>query len=309
MQITGLDSLVFGVDDIDNSLRFLRDYGLKDVERGAAGGRFEALDGTSVVVRSGTDAALAPAVAAGPNIREIGYAVGDAGTLERIGAELERDRPVRIDADGSIQALDESGFSLRFRLSEHKISGVEPLRENIPGVEAGRAVNQVVSRSDVDLTPRTLSHVVLFVPDLAAAEAFYVERLGFYVTDRFTEGGTFLRPAGSSDHHSLFLMQSPDPKLVGINHFAFHMASGSDVLLAGSRFTELGYQSFWGPGRHVMGSNWFWYFNSPLGGAIEYDADMDRHDASWRPRTLNASADNSQIFAFAYREKGFPGAH
>ena len=36
-----------------------------------------------------------------------------------------------------------------------------------------------------------------------------------------------------------------------------------------------GYQSFWGPGRHKFGSNWFWYFNSPLGCHVEYDADMD----------------------------------
>ena len=30
-------------------------------------------------------------------------------------------------------------------------------------------------------------------------------------------------------------------------------------MLAGTRFIKAGYQSFWGPGRHKFGSNWFWY--------------------------------------------------
>ena len=55
-------------------------------------------------------------------------------------------------------------------------------------------------------------------------------------------------------------------------------------MLAGSRFVKAGYQSFWGPGRHKFGSNWFWYFNSPLGCHVEYDADMDLHDDEWTPR-------------------------
>ena len=70
---------------------------------------------------------------------------------------------------------------------------------------------------------------------------------------------------------------------------------------------EKGYQSFWGPGRHQLGSNWFWYFNSPLGCHIEYDADMDRHDDSWKPREALPGADNSQYFLLSWREKWAPG--
>lgn len=39
-------------------------------------------------------------------------------------------------------------------------------------------------------------------------------------------------------------------------------------------FVLPGYQSFRGTGRHNFGSNWFWYFNSPLGYRFEYDADI-----------------------------------
>jgi hypothetical protein len=56
-----------------------------------------------------------------------------------------------------------------------------------------------------------------------------------------------------------------------------------------------------------MGSNWFWYFNSPLGCHVEYDADMDRHDAQWQARAETMSADASQLFLFQQRDKWAPG--
>ena len=35
------------------------------------------------------------------------------------------------------------------------------------------------------------------------------------------------------------------------------------------------------PGRHIMGSNMLWYFNTPCGGRTEYFADMDRLTENW----------------------------
>jgi catechol 2,3-dioxygenase-like lactoylglutathione lyase family enzyme len=137
--------------------------------------------------------------------------------------------------------------------------------------------------NDAPARPRSLSHVVYFVPDAAKAEAFYVKRLGFICTDRFIGVGPFLRPAGTPDHHTLFMIQTP-PQMKGCEHFTFHMGGPTEVMLAGSRFVAKGYESFWGPGRHKFGSNWFWYFNSPLGCHVEYDADMDLHDGDWTAR-------------------------
>jgi hypothetical protein len=56
-----------------------------------------------------------------------------------------------------------------------------------------------------------------------------------------------------------------------------------------------------------MGSNWFWYFNSPLGCHVEYDADMDLHDDQWTARAIPMSADASQLFLFQQRDKWAPG--
>ena len=86
---------------------------------------------------------------------------------------------------------------------------------------------------DMPALPRSLSHVVYFVPDAAKAEAFYA-RLGFVCTDRFTGVGPFLRPAGTLDHHTLFMIQTP-PFMKGCEHFTFHMGGPTEVLLAGTR--------------------------------------------------------------------------
>jgi len=84
------------------------------------------------------------------------------------------------------------------------------------------------------------------------------------------------------------------------------MQGPNEVLIAGTRFKNKGYKSFWGPGRHILGSNWFWYFKSPLGCNFEYDADMDKHDENWTPRDITPGPDNSQIFLFESIAKWAP---
>ena len=78
-------------------------------------------------------------------------------------------------------------------------------------------------------------------------------------------------------------------------------------MLAGTRLVNKGYQSFWGPGRHKFGSNWFWYFNSPLGTHFEYDADMDKHDDSWVAREAMLTPKASQVFLFEAQRRWMPG--
>jgi catechol 2,3-dioxygenase-like lactoylglutathione lyase family enzyme len=305
MNILGPDELVFGVDDVAACARYLEDYGLRPVKVDSAGGRFEALDGTAVVVRSAADSSLAPAMSPTSALRETVYGVADEGTINQIAEELRKDRKVERAADGSIACLDDMGFALRFKRTVRRPFSASPDLTNAPGSPPQRPVNALGVIPDAQITPRTLSHIVLFVPDADKAEAFY-KRLGFRTTDRFIGAGPFMRPAGSSDHHTLFFIQTP-PFMKGVEHFTFHLGSGTEVLLAGTRFEAKGYQTFWGPGRHVFGSNWFWYFNSPFGCHVEYDADMDLHDDAWTARTVPMSADASQIFLFTRRDKWVPG--
>ena len=305
MNIIGPDTLVFGVDDVAACARYLEDYGLKPIEVGAAGGRFEALDGTGIVIAHKDDAALPPNMGTASMLRKTVYGVADQATLEQIAQELEKDRPVKRLPDGAIEAQDDMGFVLGFQVSVRRPLDLPAEAINAPGAPPQRAPNVVAVNEDAVALPRSLSHVVYFVPDAARAEAFYA-RLGFVCTDRLLGAGPFLRPAGTPDHHTLFLIQTP-PFMKGCEHFTFHMGGPTEVMLAGTRFVNKGYQSFWGPGRHKMGSNWFWYFNSPLGCHVEYDADMDLHDTTWQAREVPMSADASQLFLFQPRDKWSPG--
>ncbi|HCF8181719.1 TPA: glyoxalase [Klebsiella pneumoniae] len=279
MNILGPDYLVFGVDDLAGCRQFLLDYGLREQENGF----FSALDGTGVLLRERDDPSLPAALPSGSQLRETVYGVADSTTLEVIAETLRRDREVKLGADGVLRCVDDAGFALGFRVSQRQPLQREGEKINAPGDLAGRPVNQTGAR----------------------AEAFY-QRLGFVCTDRFTHVGPFLRPAGTQDHHTLFLIQAP-PFMTGIEHFTFHLGGPTELMMAGSRFQQKGYQTFWGPGRHQLGSNWFWYFNSPLGCHIEYDADMDQHDDHWQPREALPGADNSQYFLLGYREKWAPG--
>lgn len=300
MKIIGPDALVFGVDDVAACAQYLTDYGLSP---GATPGHFEALDGTAVVIRAKDDPSLHAPMGTASMLRETVYGVADQHSLDAIAAELAKDRAVSRD-DGVVRATDDMGFALAFQVTVRRPISLPAESVNAPGAAPQRGANALGLSPDMAARPRSLSHVVYFVPDAAKAEAFYA-RLGFVCTDRFTGVGPFLRPAGTSDHHTLFMIQTP-PFMKGCEHFTFHMGGPTEVMLAGTRFVQKGYQSFWGPGRHQFGSNWFWYFNSPLGCHVEYDADMDLHDEAWVAREVPMSADASQLFLFQHREKWAP---
>lgn len=305
MNIIGPDYLVFGVGDFRACAEYLTDYGLKPVNVTAQGGTFEALDGTAIVLRDKLDPTLPRAMGTASLLRETVYGVADEVTLQAIEQELSKDRAVVRGEDGVVRCEDNMGFALGFQVTQRRPIDLPSEAVNAPGDVPKRPPNVLGAGHDIAALPRSLSHVVYFVPDFALAEAFY-ERLGFVCTDRFTGLGPFLRPAGTLDHHTLFLIETP-PEMKGIEHFTFHMGGPTEVMLAGTRFVEKGYESFWGPGRHQLGSNWFWYFNSPLGCHVEYDADMDLHDDQWVARESLPGADTSQYFLFEYRAKWAPG--
>lgn len=306
MKIIGPDFLYFAVDDPATGAQFLTDYGLEDQGNGV----FTAINGTGIVIGRDGDPRLPKWTKPTSNqLRKALYGVADQATLDAIAAELSKDRAVRTLADGSIESEDDMGFAIGFQVTVRKTLDLRGEQSNSPDVpQRGFNVNGVNSAPDAPLPkPRTLSHLVYFVPDTGKAEAFYIERLGFRLVDRFIGMGPFLRPAGCVEHHTMFLIQAPE-HMQGCEHFTFHMGGPTEVLLAGQNMQRKGYESFWGPGRHIMGSNWFWYFNTPFGCHIEYDADMDLHDDNWVPRVENAGADRSQIFHFTLRETTYSPA-
>lgn len=306
MQIIGPDYLVFGVGDVAACAEYLTAFGLQPVDATDNGGLFEALDGTGIIIRRKDDSDLPAPLPTATMLRQQVYGVRDASDLDAIAAELGRDRKVHKLADGTIETTDDLGFALKFQITTRRKLDMPAEKINAPGAAAQRGANELGVWETMPARPRMLSHTVLFVPDLDVATKFYCDRLGFVVTDVLKGAGPFLRPKACDDHHTLFFIRTPE-YMKGVEHLAFHMGGPTELMVAGSRFVKAGYESFWGPGRHKFGSNWFWYFNSPLGTHFEYDADMDKHDDAWVAREAPMGPEASQMFLLQHREKWAPG--
>jgi catechol 2,3-dioxygenase-like lactoylglutathione lyase family enzyme len=280
MSIVGLDEATLTAESVDEARRYLTDFGL--VEAPADGGYplFVAMDNTGLRVAPMDANDLPPPVTAGPNVREIVWGVKDADSLEQLAKELSRDREVRWD--GSIlRTTDIDGNPLAFRVTRRQPLATSPSLVNVPGLPPQRPVNTVQDFTS-RIQPLTFSHLVLYTPDLERLKNDYTSRLGFWVTDRFTGAGAFLRAPGHSEHHQLFFIQDAEKR--GLNHLAFHVRDHTEMMLAGKAFATKGWTPAWGPGRHIFGGNCFWYFKSPFGGNLEFDADMDVVDENWVPR-------------------------
>src|SRR4029077_16610919 len=126
MTISRIESVAYGVEDVAAGIRYFEDWGLECVERGEGGADFATPAGQSILVRSATDATLPPPVQKGSTLREVIWGVDSGGGLEKIGAELSRDRDVKSGADGPLHIHDVSGFAIGF-------CGMAPARKNAPG--------------------------------------------------------------------------------------------------------------------------------------------------------------------------------
>jgi hypothetical protein len=102
--------------------------------------------------------------------------------------------------------------------------------------------------------PRRLGHVVLGTPHFAKATAFYVDGLGFKVSDQFLNGvATFGRI--ETDHHNLLIQPAPTSY---INHYALEMDDIDAIGKAGQAvLAERPDANVVGVGRHFLGSNVF----------------------------------------------------
>lgn len=120
--------------------------------------------------------------------------------------------------------------------------------------------------------PVRISHIVLHSPDHQAAVRFFVDVLGFRVSDWLGDFMCFLRC--NSAHHRLAILPGPPC----LNHVAYDMTDVDGMMAGISRLKQAGTDIRWGPGRHTAGDNAFSYFVSPGGFAVEYTAELEEVD-------------------------------
>jgi catechol 2,3-dioxygenase-like lactoylglutathione lyase family enzyme len=273
MALTGIDAVCFGVHDMDDAARFLNDWGLE----GGEAGRYRCRDGGEIHIASQPDPSLPAAIEEGATLREVIWGAEDQRSVDAIAEELSRDRKVSTGADGTVRSVDDMGLAIGFRVSRRQKIVAAPYQANTPGAPV--RIDQRATFFE-RATPQEISHVVIGVPDLAPVEAFYRQRLGFRVSDRYTGRAVFLRAAPAGNHHHLFLLNSNDAK-THFNHICFKVRNVHEVIGGGQYIASRGWETSAGPGRHYVSSACFWYFKNPVAGAFEYAADEDVVSESW----------------------------
>ncbi len=279
--IEGIDAITYSTERWDEARRFFADWGLRALADEPDAQTWETLTGAQVRVLRPDDASLPPPMEAGPTLREVTWGVKDEADLDRLAATLAG-APGFADqrgAHGVVRAIDPHGLGLVFQASAKRKVDVRGSPSNPYGV-----VNRVDAPSPVyeRATPVDIGHVVLFTDRVKEAEAFYA-RLGFVVSDRYPGRAVFMRCAPEGGHHNLFMLQLPN-KASGINHVAFAVRDIHEVFGGGLHMSRCGWKTQLGPGRHPISSAYFWYFENPCGGLIEYNADEDHLTAAWQPR-------------------------
>jgi catechol 2,3-dioxygenase len=254
--VTALRGIEIGVPDLDLAARFYVDtWHLAELTR-----RQDA------VYLRGTGAAhhiLTLVRSEQPDVRAIEFSVADAAHLDVIaravseygGTVLEGPAPTQMPGGGILlEVLDPQGRVLRF------IAGARSHSDT----------------ADVKDRPVKITHVVFNSENVAVAQAFFERALGFRLSDR-TRVMAFMRCG--SDHHCIALADASENTL---NHIAFVMPDLDSVMRGGGRMNDAGHPIEWGVGRHGPGNNVFAYFLGPFDFVIEYTADIQQVDDTYR---------------------------
>jgi len=265
--IVGIESVTYGVVDVATSTRFFEDFGLQLVEHGGSGATFVTPEQTTILIRGEGDDSLPAALEPGSTVREILWAVESDTALDVIAAKLESDRPVVRASSDTIHTIDPAGYGIGFQVTLRTPVRLEPIGINTIGDAIRRNERAKIYHR---AKPQHIGHIVLYCPNYEEQLSFYVDRLGFMVSDTLRDTGAFLRC--SSDHHNLFLLRH---NRTGLNHVSFGVENIDEIMGGFDRLVKEGWKPSWGPGRHFIGSNLFYYFRNPAGGHVEYYADMD----------------------------------
>ncbi len=292
--IQGIDAIVYSstgeADNWQAAQKFFHDWGLKVLSVSANEQCYETLSGAQVIVRQPGDMRLAAPMEGGATLREVMWGMESAASLDVL-LKLAVSRNIHCTPcyeNNSVlkefSVHDPHGLRHTFRVSQQRKVAIQGSPSNPYGAQQRiNSPSPVYERA----TPVEIGHVVLFSDCLKEAIAFY-EALGFVMSDRYPGRGAFLRCSATGGHHDIFLLQLPpgaDGKSKrGLNHIAFTVRDIHEVFGGGLAMSRSGWKTQLGPGRHPISSAYFWYFECPVGGLIEYNADEDHLTADWQPR-------------------------
>jgi len=270
-----LTGITMGVPDVAETAAYYAEFGLTpttDITGGAA--RFSTRDGGEQLTIKQTPFR---------RMLELGVGVDDADDLDRVASSLRRLEIAFDRGDAGISATD-VGTGVRVNVSI--ASRIESEPATVPVYNQPGRPARVNERSDGvtregPVKPRKLGHAVLGTTDYEASERFFVQGIGFKVSDLVSDVAAFIRC--STDHHNVLIQRAPVPFL---HHTSWIVDDVDEVGRGAKAMLEADpNRHVWGLGRHAVGSNFFWYLRDPAGNFSEYSSDIDCivDDALWKP--------------------------
>ncbi|WP_329091554.1 MULTISPECIES: VOC family protein [unclassified Streptosporangium] len=271
MALHALQSLTIGVPDPVRTAAFYAEFGLGS--------------GTGHVFAT-ADAGEQLRIQHSPYRRllEMVIAADDPDDLERVRRSLDARGVVARLLGSSLYCVEPvTGTRVEVRVLPRLVQRrISPTAYNGPGrVERVNERAAVVNRAG-PVVPRRLGHCVIGTPEPEALRRFFVEGLGFKVSDEVKDAAVFLRC--SVDHHNLLIHQAP---VNFLHHTSWQVDDADEVGRGAMRMLEADpSRHIWGFGRHCIGANFFWYLRDPAGNFAEYYSDMDTivDDALWSPQ-------------------------
>lgn len=303
MAIIGIERLVYGVEDVAESARFFRDFGLEPLDD-PDGGRFELKNGAQVIVRPlGHPSLPRGGAVVGQGVQEVVWGVDSQASLDALCAKVRSVVPV--EQDGAFaRFVTPFGVPMALRVWTPRpvVCATDPL--NAPG-QIGR-LNRP-RRWRLGASPRLITHVVFAVPHYDSVYTFMTEVLNFRLTDRQNGFGNYLRADGTHNHHNILLLNAdaPFPGMDGqlrFHHANFALEDIDEIMISVNNMIRKGWApSDQGLGRHRVDSALFYYFQCPAGGEAEFGADSDYVDDNWVPREWT-----NPLFGYAHFVHNLP---
>jgi 2,3-dihydroxy-p-cumate/2,3-dihydroxybenzoate 3,4-dioxygenase len=200
---------------------------------------------------------------------------GEIAGLARVGFELESaDELGKAFAHVSALGL-KPAWSPSELTAENQADAAFRFRNPTTGLELDFYVRQTVAASPYEAKVAKiarLGHVVLNVKSYTDAQRFWVEQLGFVVSDHVPGRIAFLRCFPNRLHHSFALLAGERD---GLNHINFMVSDLDDIGRAMNRMKKANVPIVFGPGRHLPSGSIFLYFLDPDGMTAEYSFGME----------------------------------
>jgi catechol 2,3-dioxygenase-like lactoylglutathione lyase family enzyme len=288
MAILGIESVIYGVEDLDRCMRFWEDFGLKPISRDADGSVFEVATGSRIIVRRRNGTGVSDWFD-GNGVKEVIWGVDTQANLEALVTDLKRDRKVRRDPDGTVHAIGDDGIPFGQRVWAKRAVVSQPDPVNAPGCIQRLNLHRKWRHR---CFPKSINHVVFFSDDYVKSYEFYRDRLGFRMTDHSKGLGVFARADGTNEHHSIFWVNTAlpvTPGRQGFMHLAFGVEDIDELMLGANIMEQRGWKNESANtqgslSRHRISSALYYYIDNPNGGEAEYHADTDYLDDNWVPR-------------------------